>query len=187
MATGSAKKPALRRKRLIKRLPEILIGLAVLTVYVVYLTQQDARLSRHFTESRNNSPETYLEEVRVVRGFDAYLEAYTQIRKSDEFSEAAPEFLLGRWALFDEPLRVDDRFSVSSCQNPLLFENGRVTPPGESAPIPATYWLNGNDLVVRLETGKQVAVRLVSSGVHLHHLEVAGGIGGGHRYAYRCD
>lgn len=187
MATTSTKYPALRRKRLKKRLPELIIGLVALAIYVVYLSQQDARVRDRFAQTREESPQTYLEEVRIVRGFDAYLRAYTQLRGSDRFTEAAPDFLLGRWAMFDAPLRVDDRFSASSCRNTLLIENGRVTPPGAAAPLPAKYWLKGNDLMVMLADGERFSVKVIGSGVHLHHLEVASGLAGGHRYAYRCE
>lgn len=175
-----------RRRRLKRRLPEILLGLAAIAVYVVYLTQQDARVKAHLEQSRAESPERYLEEIRVVQGFDAYLNAYTELFGSTGFTGTAPQFLIGRWAVFDHPLRVDDRFSTTACRNAALIENGRLTLPDMDAPTPAAYWLSGDRVVVRLQNGREIIIRIVSSGIHLHHLEFDRGDGGGVGYAYRC-
>ncbi len=175
-----------RNKAVRRRLPEILLGLAAIVLYVVYLNQQDMRVRAHFQQSRVESPERYLEEVRVVQGFDAYLNAYAELFGENGFSEKAPDFLIGRWALFDHPLRVGDQFSTASCRNAVLVENGRLTLPDMTAPTPAEYWLSGNRVIVRLDNGHEIIVRLASSGIHLHHLEIDRGAGQPIGFAYRC-
>lgn len=174
------------RKTLKRRLPEIILGLVALAGYLLYLNQQDARVKAHFDQSRKDSPETYLEEIRIVQGFDAYLDAYSDIYGSGRFTEEAPGFLLGRWALFDHPLRVDDRFSTAACRNSALVENGRLTLPGAAAAMPAEYWLSGDRVIVRLHNGDEIFVRLKSSGINLNHLEFDRGHGSEIGYAYRC-
>lgn len=177
----------LRRKMLRRRLPEIVLGALALAGYVFYLNQQDARVQAHFEKTRREAPQTYLDELRVVRGFNAYLEAYAEIHGTDRFGDRAPEFLLGRWAVFDRPLRVDDRFSTTSCRNAVLVENGRLTLPDATGAVPAEYRLFGNRVFIRTRDRQdEIIIRLIASGIYLHHLEFDRGDGRGIGYAYRC-
>ncbi len=177
----------LRRRALRRRLPEIVLGALALAGYVFYLNQQDARVQAHFEKTRREAPQRYLDELRVVRGFNAYLEAYAEIRGADRFGDRAPEFLLGRWAVFDRPLRVDDRFSTTSCRNAILIENGRLTLPGATDAMPAEYRLSGNRVFIRTGDGQDgIVIRLIASGIYLHRLEFDRSDGRGVGYAYRC-
>lgn len=186
MAAAHARGSRGRLKRRLRRLPEIGLGVLAVAAYVLYLNHQDTSVAAHFDKVREDSPETYLEEVRVVQGFPAYLEAYDWIHGAGQFTDAAPDFLLGRWAVFDHPLRVGDRFSTAACRNAALVENGRLTLPGMGAAVPADYWLSKDRVIVRLHHGDELFIRLVSSGIYLHHLEFDRGNGKGVGYAYRC-
>lgn len=173
--------------RLIAWWPEIVLGVLALAGYVTYLNVKDARAAEALETARSDDPALYLEDIRVVRGFDSFLEAYASMRMGDGISDNAPEFLIGRWALHSEMLRVDDTYSDPACRSALIIENGRVTLPGTAAPVDVRYQLDGTTLVVLAQDGTRLTVGLAASGINLHHLEVTDGLGTQPLYGYRCD
>lgn len=176
-----------RRPRYLRWLPEVALVLVALAGYVFYLSAKEERMRADLQAAITSDPAYYLENLRIRRGFDAFLEAYARMEMADGLSADAPEFLIGRWALYDHELRVNDRYRDPSCRPSLVIENGRITLPEEGPARPVSYGLRGNVVEV-LEQGQPLLkMKLVASGINLHHLEIQGLGGILQIYAYRCD
>lgn len=187
MATASHRRRRAWRRPLVRRIPELAAAVLAIAAYAAYLNHQDERVRHEFARARTESPENYLEQVRVVQGFDAFLTAYSEVFGSEHFLEAPPGFLLGRWTVFDHELRVGDHYSASFCENPMSIGDGRLSKPGAEVPTRSEYRLHNDRMLVRTADGDVFEMLLVSSGVNLHHLEIDDQIVEGRAYLYRCD
>lgn len=187
MAAAKTSRQRRNEDRYVPWWPEFVLGLMILATYGFYLNAKENRTAAELEAARTDDPAMYLEDIRVMRGFDSYLDAYAAMRMGDGISAKAPEFLIGRWALYDHELRVNDRFTDPGCRPALVIENGRVTLPGATAPVPVRYQLDGTTLVVLAEGGTRLTVGLEASGINLHHLAVTDGLGTQPLFGYRCD
>jgi len=165
----------------------ILLGVLMLAGYIWFLNHQEARAEKYFQALRRSAPDTYLNEIRQVSGFEFYLTEYAALKGFDKYRSLVPDFMIGRWSLVDAPKRVSDSYEAVACPTSLLFENGRVTfPSDQPRSQPAQFRLDRKFLDVKQTDGTVIAVRLVSSGVHLHHIELTLSGGDAVVYGYTC-
>ncbi len=176
----------LGKNRLRNALPGLILTLLAATAYIFYLNNQERNASAHFAEIRSNNTAKYLNEIRLVQGFSKYVREYSKLNGFNRFKTAAPVFLLGRWALFEAPQRVSDKFTSNLCRRPLLIENGRVTMPPATTASPAEFRLDGTTLWLKPKVGSQYRIELISAGIYLHHLEIKSFAGKTLAYGYRC-
>ncbi len=163
------------------------LAIVALFFYVWFLNHQESRAEKYFADMRTSNPVKYLNEVKQVSGFEDFLREYARIKGYDTFKPKTPEFLLGRWSITPVAKRVSDSYESISCMNPLLIENGRITYPGENHPRTGlTFRLNGPLLTVRQPGQPEEIIRIVSSGVFLHHLELVLPGETKTSYGYRC-
>lgn len=155
--------------------------------YGWFLDYQENRVKTYFSDLRNSDPELYLNEVSKVVGFERYLEQYRAIKGYDIYRGDVPSFLLGRWALFDQPKRVSDAYFADTCVDSIAFEDGLIKiSNGRIRRRAASYELNNDTVLVKLDNKSVMKVKLVSYGVRLHHIELTPP--GAHRlrYGYLC-
>lgn len=186
MPPSRSKKYHMRKGAIKRILPGILLTILAVAAYVFYLNNQERSANDHFIKLRRDNPTQYLNEIRQVRGFSKYVTEYGELKGFSSFKIAAPEFLLGRWAIFDEPQQVSDKFTSSVCSNPLLIENGRVTIPPSKTSVAAKFKLDGTMLRVKPAVGSELRIDLVGAGIFLHHIEIKNMDGTTRAYGYRC-
>jgi len=165
----------------------IAFSIVALGFYVWFLNHQEARAERYFTHLRVSNPAKYLNEVKQVSGYKDFLSAYPQIKGYTQFKPETPEFLLGRWSITPTAKRVSDSYESVNCVNPLLIENGRITYPGDKqARENVAFRLVGPTVILRRPGQPEKSIKVVASGVLLHHLEMV--LPGDNKisYGYRC-
>ena len=153
-----------------------LVGLALLLSalgYVYFLRVEDADAVGNLTELRHSDPVHYLENIRHQKGFHAYVAEYTKTNGYEHLNREVPTFLLGRWALFDQPKRVGDQFIAEDCSNALVIEDGMVKTAGaKAAAYPARYRIDGDTVEAHLGGRNIMSISLVSYDMDLHHIVV---------------
>lgn len=168
----------------------LIIGLLVLLAgagYIYFLKLKDDEVLTRLSTLRQNDPVHYLQQVRLLEGFDAYLSEYSATRGFNHFQRQVPDFLLGRWALFDEEQRVGYHYIADDCSTFLGIEDGEIKAVGEiQADYPAQYRIAGSTVEAQIAEGMVVPISLVSYGSDLHHIEVTLPGRGAPSYGYLC-
>jgi len=164
------------------------VGIAVFfAAYTWLLDYQEAHVKAHLAELRTTDPDRYLSQIQTVVTFEQYLAEYGALKGYDQFRNAVPPFLLGRWALFPEPKRVSDSYVANECSNSISFQDGLVKISGEVVLSRlAKYRLDGTMVLLQLQPAADIAIRIVSYGNRLHHLELDLPGFDGPRYGYLC-
>lgn len=148
-----------------------LITIALGIAYVFLLRFEDREAVTDLALIQQKDPVHYLESVRQHKGFAAYLEAVTEKYGFDTYQNNVPNFLIGRWALFDQPKRVGYQFVAEDCSNFVAIEDGEIKVVGNSpAQYAAKYRISGSAVEALLADGKVVPIELVSFGMDLHHI-----------------
>ena len=150
----------------------ILILLAT-TGYIYFLKFKDQETVSNLSELRQQNPTRYLQEVRIHEGFDAYVKEYSDYNGYSLFKRTVPDFLLGRWALFDQRQRVGYHYIADDCSTFLGIEDDEIKAVGTvQANYPARYRIEGTTVEVDIGGGVIVPIYLVSYGMDLHHIRV---------------
>ena len=149
-----------------------LATLAAVLAYVLVLGMLDKRAARYFTELRDSDPASYLLQLRESRGFEAFLEEYTALRHLDTFQPQAPSFLVGRWSMRADILRLTPGQAPERCLNPATFDFGLfLTVETGGVALPVQYRIAGNEVEMRGPGDAIFPIRLVSYGAELDHIE----------------
>ena len=150
----------------------LLTGLAAGDIY--FLKVEDAKAVATLTHLRKTDPADYLEDVRHHQGFRTYLAQVRQKYGFDRFNRDVPMFLLGRWALLDQPKRVGYQYIAEDCSRFLAIEDGEIKLRGNHlhADYPARYRISGSTVEADLGGGTVLPISLVSFGMDLHHIVV---------------
>lgn len=172
-----------------RRTKGLLVALALLVAaggYVWLLKYKNQAVAEHFDQLERNDLRAYLSHVRMTRGFGTFVAEYAKLRHFEGWKDDAPSFLVGRWALFDEPKRVSENYFPDVCLNAVEIEDGRFKHMLKHTEIhKARYRIENDHVVVRLADGRTVPVMLASYGTALHHIVVT--LPGDHkRYGYLC-
>jgi hypothetical protein len=168
----------------------LVIGLVVLVLgfgYIYFLKVQDANAVADLTQLRHEDPVRYLENVRHQQGFSTYLTTLQQNDGYEHFKRDVPPFLLGRWALFDQPQKVGYEYIAEDCSDYVAIEDGAIKlRGGKDAAYPAKYRISRSTVEADIGAGKAMPITLVSYGMDLHHIVVTLPGEQKPRYGYIC-
>jgi len=171
------------------------LALAALTLVAAlifggYLEVQNKRAEALFNRLKAADPPRYLDDLRRMEGFDAYVTAYRTLRGFGAFRPEPPRFLVGRWTLRDKPVRLPPSGSFAQCENPLVIETGHVQmATEETAPFNETalYRLTEKG-ALEVKTGDHglIEVQIVAYGAQIDHLTLTPPGQEALLYAYPC-
>ena len=164
------------------------VGLsAAFAAYVLALNQIERTTERSQAELRKTDPELYLEKVRLTNGFRAYLSRFTDLKGFTAPQTEAPPFLIGRWALNDKPLRVDDTYVPPMCLNNVVIQDGNIrTGRPKPASYTVRYHIEGKQVLATRADGPPIVIVPVGYGTHVNHIEIKLPGGDATRYGYAC-
>ena len=156
--------------------PAQIIGLAIaLVACVIYfgvLHLLDGRAKSYLEEVRQSNRSMYLTILRQTQGFDTYLAEYTELEGYDSFRPLTPVFLVGRWTMRDEPMRLSPGTTPTECSNPLTLNYGLLLEHDAGGlTLSVQYRINGKIVEVRNAATGIMPIHLVSYGGQLDHIE----------------
>ena len=162
----------LRLKR--PRRVQILSAAVFLIAGIVYfgtLHAMDGRAEAYFRQLRQSDPALYLTQLREAQGFDTFLEEYRTLDHYDDFRQAPPNFLVGRWTLRPDPIRLSPGTAPSECSDPVTLDYGlflQLETGGVALPV--SYRIEGKTVEMRIGPDNIVPIELVSYGAQLDHI-----------------
>ncbi len=162
-----------------------LAGLIFIALYGVFLTYQERLAEARLAAMRQKDADAYLDEIRMLEGFDTYVREFQQLKGFDSFRTNAPIFMIGRWTLRDSTERIPVG-TMPDCTDPVIFEYGRFKLPRDGTDLPASFRLDDQTLIVRPRTGDPVRVELISFGAAIDHLRLTPPGREDVSYAYPC-
>jgi len=147
--------------------------LALVVGYFTTLSEMDGRAEAYFRETRATDPELYLEQLRAGRGFGAFLPEYAELNGFDKLAPHAPDFLIGRWTMRTEALRLTPGERPDKCSDPITFDYGLVLMvEPDSATLPVSYLISDGKVELHnLQNDDIYAVTPISFGSQIDHLE----------------
>jgi hypothetical protein len=140
--------------------------------YFIGLKIFDNRAETYFRETRTSNPELYLEQLRDLHGFNAYLPEYAVIKKFEVETPRTPEFITGRWTMRDAPMRLTAGTYPEQCSNQITFDYGIIlmVEPGATT-MRVTYRIADGKVIAHTPTGSIFAITPVSFGAQVDHIE----------------
>ncbi|HPD93692.1 MAG: hypothetical protein H6900_16860 [Rhodobacter sp.] len=179
---------SLRLKR--PRRVQILSAGVFLLAGVVYfgtLHAMDGRAEAYFRQLRQSDPALYLTQVREAQGFDTFLTEYRILNNYEDFHQAPPNFLVGRWTLRPEPIRLSPGTAPSECSDPVTLDYGlflQLETGGVALPV--SYRIEGKTVEMRIAPDSVVPIELVSYGAQLDHIAFTAPGRDAVSYGYLC-
>jgi len=136
------------------------------------LRAMDGRAETYFRNTRTSNPDLYLEQLRASRGFAAFLPEYAALKKFEDFTPHTPEFLIGRWTMRSEQIRLAQGETPSQCSDPITFDFGIVLMvEPQSTTLPVSYRIAEGQVDLRIVQGETLAITPVAIGASIDHLE----------------
>ncbi|WP_322866291.1 hypothetical protein U5922_008850 [Aquicoccus sp. G2-2] len=160
-------------------------GLAFTIIYFLFLAYQNHRATAYMAELRESDTRAYLDQIRKLEGFSAYLAARSKLYGGDEYNSNVPPFLIGRWTMHTKPTRLGVGAAVD-CTDPITFEYGMFRIEDEEMTRPAKFRMVGEMLEVKPLSTPVFDVRLISYGPAIDHLEFVPPGREETYYAYPC-
>jgi hypothetical protein len=146
-------------------------ALAVIIAYLLVLRALDHRAERYFLDLRSSDPATYLTQLREAKGFAAYLPEYTELEGFDAYGARPPGFLVGRWTMRDEMLRLTPGQAPEACTDPVTFDFGLfLAAQSDGKALSVYYRLNGDTVEMKDRNDQVFPIQLVSYGAQLDHI-----------------
>lgn len=170
------------------------LGLALSTLalvasgaYFAVLHNMDGRAETYFTDLRDSDPALYLSQLRESRGFPTFLTEYRAMEGYDVFKAAAPSFLVGRWTMRAEPLRLTPGTAPAQCSDPVTFDYGIVlmAETGEVS-LRVSYAIEDQAVLLKAPGIDTFPITLVSFGAELDHIEFRPPAQTEEVFAYKC-
>ncbi len=152
----------------------VALGAALLAVlvYLLILGALDRRAERYFLDLRDSDPATYLTQLREAKGFAAYLPEYAALEGFGDYRPKPPSFLVGRWTMRTDTLRLTPGQAPAACTDPATFDFGLfLTLDSGGVALPVQYRLNGDVIEMRTRGDAVFPIALVSYGAQLDHIE----------------
>jgi hypothetical protein len=177
-----------RRSRSFRINAWVAVGLlAAFGAYVLTLTQIQQTTERTYAELRNTDPDLYLAKIRQAEGFRVYLRLFTELKGYQTPQTEAPPFLIGRWVLHDEPMRVDDAYVPPICLDDIVIQDGNIrTGRPRRTSYPVRYQIQGTNVIAVRENAAPIVIVPVGYGTHVNHIEVKLPGSDKTRYGYEC-
>lgn len=177
-----------RRTRGLRINAWVAIGLLVaFAAYVLVLTQIQQKTARTHAELRKSDPDLYLAKILQAQGFRDYLREFTALKGYQTPQAEAPPFLIGRWALHEKPLRVDDAYVPPLCLDDIVIQDGNIrTARGKRASYTVRYQIQGDKVMALRENAAPIVIVPVGYRAHLNHIEVRMPGSDATRYGYLC-
>lgn len=177
-----------RRTRSFRINAWVAIGLlAAFTAYILALTQIQHTTEITYAELRKSDPDLYLAKIRQAQGFRAYLRQFTELKNYQTPQTEAPPFLIGRWVLHDQPMRVDDAYVPPICLDDIVVQDGNIrTGRPKRASYAVRYEIRGSSVVAVRENAPPIVIVPVGYGTHVNHIEVKLPGSDKTRYGYEC-
>jgi len=148
------------------------VTLVAILAYLFVLRALDHRAERYFVDLRESDPATYLTQLREAKGFDAYLPEYAEIARFSDFRQSVPDFLIGRWTMREEMLRLTPGQAPGACSDPATFEFGLYLAAEAGGPAVAVqYRIEGDAVEMRTDDGTVIPIHLAGYGSQVDHIE----------------
>lgn len=168
-------------------LSSIAIAAAIVS-YFALLAVLDDRAADYFTETRATNPDLYLEQLRASHGFEDFLPEYAALKGFEDFVTKTPDFLMGRWSMRDEPIRLVPGERPELCTDPITFDYGVVLlRDPETGPLHVGYRIVEGHVEVSTSTGQSFLIKPVSYGSTIDYLEFVPPGRAEPVYAYLCE
>ena len=147
--------------------------IVLLAAYVMLLNHEESLIEKQYRELRTTNSELYLSKIMQARGFRTFLKEYLKIHDYSRPVAEVPDFLVGRWAMFEKEQRVSDYFVPDSCHKALEIEDGELKILGDhNAAYPALYSMDGTIVTAHLTGAKDARIQVIGYGSHLHHIKI---------------
>ncbi|MCA8878803.1 MAG: hypothetical protein KDA73_02370 [Rhodobacteraceae bacterium] len=171
-----------------RRVTMIGAALVATALYFGYLTEQNNRARAFLTGLRQSDPALYLDELRRLDGFNAFLRAYREIRGFSNFGPQPPSFLVGRWTMRNAPVRMLPNTQSAVCPRPFMIDYGhvRITEPKDITDRASYRLSDGNMLEIRTRDHGRLSVQIVAFGSSIDYLVFTPPGADAPVYAYRC-
>lgn len=165
-----------------------LVVAGLILAYFIGLKVLDGRAESYFRTTRSTNPDLYLEQLRTGYGFSAFLPEYAALKGYEKSIAQPPEFLLGRWSMRSEALRLGPGESPASCSDPITFDYGVVVMrEPESLVLHVDYAIADGAVLVSTDTGQKIAIKPESFGSTLEALRFTPPGRDTPVFAYRCE
>jgi hypothetical protein len=163
-----------------------IVSLVLFGAYVFALTQIQHSTEKSYAELRATDPDLYLSKIRQAEGFRVYLRQFTEMKGYGTPKLEAPPFVIGRWVLYDEAMRVDDAYVPPVCLDDVVIQDGliRVGRP-KPAEYKVHYVIEGPLVLAQRESASPISIVPIGYGVHVNHIVVTLP-GSKPRYGYLC-
>jgi hypothetical protein len=161
--------------------------LVAFAAYVIALTQMQHTTERTYAALRVSDPDLYLAKIRQAEGFRTYLRQFAALKGYQTPQAEAPPFLIGRWALYDQPMRVDDAYVPPICLDDVVIQDGNVrTGRPHRASYPVRYRVVETRVIAERDNAAPIVIVPVGYGVHVNHIEIKLPGADRTRYGYVC-
>jgi len=161
-------------------------SLALFAIYVFALTQVQHSTERTYAALRATDPDLFLSKIRQAEGFRVYLRQFTVLKGYGTPKTEAPPFVIGRWALYDEPMRVDDAYVPPVCLDDVVIQDGLIrTARPKPAEYAVSYVIEDKRVLAKRNNGPPITIVPIGYGVHVNHIEIMLP-GTKMRYGYLC-
>jgi len=166
------------------------VGFGVLVLFAAYvfaLTQIQHSTEKTYAALRASDPDLYLSKIRQVEGFRVYLRQFSQLKDYKTPQLEAPPFVIGRWVLYEEPMRVDDAYVPPVCLDDVVIQDGMIrTGRPKRTQYKVQYVIDGMRVLAQRNQGPPIVIVPVGYGVHVNHIEVTLPGQTKPRYGYLC-
>ncbi|MEJ2022106.1 MAG: hypothetical protein P8X43_08735 [Maritimibacter sp.] len=163
--------PRIRRLSRKEWISASLVG-GFMLVYFIGLSVLDKQAETYFRETRDTNPELYLEQLRDLHGFNAFLPEYAVLNKFDNFTPRTPEFLIGRWTMRDAPIRQVTGAYPEQCPDQITVDYGTIlTVEPERDTLPVSYKIEDGLVNVNPARGEPFTIETISFGAQVDHIE----------------
>jgi hypothetical protein len=163
-----------------------LASLALFAAYVFALTQIQHSTEKTYAELRASDPDLYLSKIRQAEGFRVYLRQFNELKGYGTPKLEAPPFVIGRWVLYDEPMRVDDAYVPPVCLDDVVIQDGLIrTGRPKPADYKVHYVIEGPMVLAQRDNGPPISIVPIGYGVHVNHIVIMLP-GAKPRYGYLC-
>lgn len=164
-----------------------LVSLLLFGAYVLVLTQLQRSTEQAYARLRSTDPDRYLSEIRKAEGFRVYLEKFRELKGYERPQRLAPPFLIGRWALHEKPLRVDDSYVPPSCLDNVVIQDGQIrSGRPKEASYDVRYVIGGKRVLAMREGQTPIVIVPIGYAAHINHIEITLPDDESPRYGYLC-